>query len=416
MQEVYCLLALSLDTMAFVRETRNMQLQNKFFPEIPRTVWVLGFVSLLTDISSEMINSLLPLFLVSALGANVLTVGIIEGIAEATASVLKVFSGVLSDYLGHRKGLAVFGYGLSTFVKPLFAVASSPSGVLIARFGDRLGKGIRVAPRDALVADSTTSEVRGAAYGLRQSLDTIGAFLGPLTAFVLMAASQNNFRLVFWLALIPGFLAVALLTVGISEPTETQTKRSNPLQWETLRSLGQKYWVLVAVALLFNLGNSSNAFLLLRAEQIGISASLIPLTFVVMNMAYSFSAYPIGILSDRLGKFGLLIGGFLLYALVYLGFAFAQAPWQVWGLFALYGLHLGMSKGLLLALVANSIPANLRGTAFGFFNLAVGIALLPASFLAGGLWEILGAEATFIVGSLFAIAAVLLLVSQRNKY
>ncbi|MEH2159563.1 MAG: MFS transporter [Nostoc sp.] len=395
-----------------------MQLQNKFFQTIPRTVWVLGFVSLLTDISSEMINSILPLFLVSVLGANVLTVGIIEGIAEATASVLKIFSGALSDYLGHRKGLAIFGYGLSTFVKPLFAIATSSTGVLIARFGDRIGKGIRVAPRDALVADSTNAEVRGAAYGLRQSLDTIGAFLGPLAAFILMAAFQNNFRLVFWLALIPGFLAVALLTVGVSEPKaeQTQVSRSNPLQWETLRSLGQKYWVLVAVALLFNLGNSSNAFLLLRAEQIGISASLIPLTLVVMNMAYSFSAYPIGILSDRLGRFWLLVGGFLLYALVYLGFAFVQAPWQVWGLFALYGLHLGMSKGLLLALVANSIPANLRGTAFGFLNLAVGLALLPASLLAGGLWQTLGAEATFIAGSLFAIASVLLLITQKNKY
>ncbi|MEH2191541.1 MAG: MFS transporter [Nostoc sp.] len=395
-----------------------MQLQNKFFQTIPRTVWVLGFVSLLTDISSEMINSILPLFLVSVLGANVLTVGIIEGIAEATASVLKIFSGALSDYLGYRKGLAIFGYGLSTFVKPLFAIASSPTGVLIARFGDRIGKGIRVAPRDALVADSTNAEVRGAAYGLRQSLDTIGAFLGPLAAFILMAASQNNFRLVFWLALIPGFLAVALLTVGVQEPKaeQTQVSRSNPLQWETLRSLSQKYWVLVAVALLFNLGNSSNAFLLLRAEQIGISASLIPLTLVVMNMAYSFSVYPIGILSDRLGRFWLLISGFLLYAVVYLGFAFVQAPWQVWGLFALYGLHLGMSKGLLLALVANSIPANLRGTAFGFLNLAVGLALLPASLLAGGLWQTLGAEATFIAGSLFAIASVLLLITQKNKY
>jgi len=395
-----------------------MQLQKKFFQTIPRTVWVLGFVSLLTDISSEMIHSVLPLFLVSVLGANVLTVGIIEGIAEATASALKVFSGALSDYLGHRKGLAVFGYGLSTFVKPLFAVASTPTGVLIARFGDRIGKGIRVAPRDALVADSTNPEVRGAAYGLRQSLDTIGAFLGPLAAFALMTASTNNFRLVFWLALIPGFLAVALLTVGVSEPItkQTQVSRSNPLQWEALRSLGQKYWVLAAVALLFNLGNSSNAFLLLRAEQIGISASLIPLTLMVMNMAYSFSAYPIGILSDRLGRFGLLVGGFLLYALVYLGFAFVQAPWQAWGLFALYGLHLGMSKGLLLALVANSIPTNLRGTAFGFLNLAVGLALLPASLLAGGLWQTLGAEATFIAGSFFAIAAVLLLVTQRNKY
>ncbi|MBE9036157.1 MFS transporter [aff. Roholtiella sp. LEGE 12411] len=395
-----------------------MQLQKKFFQTIPRTVWVLGFVSLLTDISSEMIHSVLPLFLVSVLGANILTVGIIEGIAEATASVLKVFSGALSDYLGHRKGLAVFGYGLSTFVKPLFAVASTPTGVLIARFGDRIGKGIRVAPRDALVADSTNPEVRGAAYGLRQSLDTIGAFLGPLVAFALMATSTNNFRLVFWLALIPGFLAVALLTVGVREPrtSRTQQRRSNPLQWQALRSLGQRYWVLVAVALLFNFGNSSDAFLLLRAEQTGISAPLIPLTLVVMNIAYSFSAYPLGILSDRLGRFGLLVGGFLLYALVYLGFAFVQAPWQVWGLFALYGLHLGMSQGLLLALVANSIPANLRGTAFGFLNLAVGLALLPASLLAGGLWQTLGAEATFIAGSFFAIAAVLLLVTQRNKY
>lgn len=400
-----------------VAETGNMQVQDKFVQKIPRTVWVLGFVSLLTDISSEMINSVLPLFLVSVLGANIWTVGIIEGIAEATASILKVFSGVLSDYLGHRKGLAVFGYGLSTFVKPLFAVATSPTGVLIARFGDRIGKGIRVAPRDALVADSTNAEVRGAAYGLRQSLDTIGAFLGPLAAFALMTASENNFRLIFWLALIPGFFAVALLTVGVREPTsETQENRSNPLQWEALRSLGQGYWVLVAVALLFNLGNSSNAFLLLRAEQTGISASLIPLTLMVMNIAYSFSAYPIGILSDRVGKFGLLVGGFLLYALVYLGFAFVQTPWQTWGLFGLYGLHLGMSKGLLLALVANSIPANLRGTAFGFFNLAVGLALLPASLLAGGLWQTLGAEATFITGSLFAIAAVLLLVINRKKY
>jgi MFS family permease len=386
--------------------------------KIPRTVWVLGFVSLLTDISSEMIHSVLPLFLVSVLGANVLTVGMIEGIAEATASILKVFSGALSDYLGHRKGLAVFGYGLSTLVKPLFALATSSTGVLIARFSDRIGKGIRVAPRDALVADSTSPEVRGAAYGLRQSLDTIGAFLGPLAAFALMATSGNNFRLVFWLALIPGFFAVALLTIGVREPraSQTQVHRSNPLQWKALHSLGEKYWVLVVVALLFNLGNSSDAFLLLRAEQAGISASLMPLTLVMMNIAYSFSAYPLGILSDRLGRFGLLVGGFILYALVYLGFAFVQTPWQVWGLFALYGLHLGMTQGLLLALVADNIPANLRGTAFGFLNLAIGLALLPASLLAGWLWQTLGAEAAFIAGSFFAIAAVLSLWIQRHKY
>ena len=396
----------------------NMQLQKKFFPKIPRTVWVLGFVSLLTDISSEMIHSVLPLFLVSVLGANVLTVGLIEGIAEATASILKVFSGALSDYLGHRKGLAVFGYGLSTLIKPLFAIATSPTGVLIARFGDRIGKGIRVAPRDALVADSTSPEMRGAAYGLRQSLDTIGAFLGPLAAFTLMATNDNNFRRVFWLALIPGFFAVALLIIGVREPraSQTQEKRNNPLRWQALYSLGQRYWILVAVALLFNLGNSSEAFLLLQAEQRGISASLVPLTMVVMNIGYSLSAYPLGILSDRLGRFGLLVGGFMLYALVYLGFAFVQVPMLIWGLFALYGLHMGMTQGVLLALVANNIPENLRGTGFGFLNLAVGFALLPASLLAGFLWQTFGSEATFITGSFFAGAAVLLLISQRQKY
>ena len=390
----------------------------KFIEKIPRNVWVLGFVSLLTDISSEMIHSLLPLFLVSVLGASVLTVGLIEGIAEATASVLKVFSGALSDYLGHRKGLALVGYGLSTLVKPLFALATSPFGVLIARFGDRIGKGIRVAPRDALVADATNPEERGAAYGLRQSLDTIGAFLGPLAAFALMAASGKNFRLVFWLALIPGFLAVGLLAVGVRESRGSRAggSRSNPLHWKTLTNLGQGYWVLVAVALLFNLGNSSDAFLLLRAAQTGISTPLLPLTLVVMNIAYSFSAYPVGILSDQLGRVRLLLGGFLLYALVYLGFAFIQAPWQVWVLFALYGLHLGMSQGVLLALVADRVPPHLRGTAFGFLNLAVGLALLPASLLAGELWQTAGAGATFIAGSLFATAAVLLLMTHKSKY
>ncbi|MFH7027140.1 MAG: MFS transporter [Heteroscytonema crispum UTEX LB 1556] len=379
--------------------------------KLPRNVWVLGFVSLLTDVSSEMIHSLLPLFLVSALGASVLTVGMIEGIAEATASILKVFSGALSDYLGHRKKLAVFGYGLSTFVKPLFAVATSPTGVLIARFADRLGKGIRVAPRDALVADATNPEVRGAAYGLRQSLDTIGAFLGPLAAIALMAASNNNFRLVFWLALIPAFVAVTLLTVGVRESKVKQAEISNrnPLQWQALRSLGQSYWILVAVALLFNLGNSSDAFLLLRARQTGIPDPLIPLTLIVINIAYSLSAYPVGILSDRLG-------GFLLYALVYLGFAFVQAPWQVWVLLSVYGLHLGMTQGILLALVADKVPTNVRGTAFGFLNLAVGLALLPASLLAGKFWQVAGSGATFIAGSLFAIVAVLLLLTQREKY
>lgn len=385
------------------------------FQKIPRNVWVLGFVSLLTDISSNMIQSLLPLFLVSTLGASVLTVGLIEGIAQATASVLKVFSGALSDYLGQRKRLAVIGYGLSTLAKPVFALATSPAWVLMARFGDRLGKGIRVAPRDALVADATPSNMRGAAYGLRQSLDTVGALLGPLVAFALMAISGNDFRLVFWLALIPGILAVGLLAAGVSESSGSRAGqvKPNPLRWDTLGGLDQGYWVLVAVALLFNLGNSSEAFLLLRA-QADVATPLVPLTLVVMNIAYSLSAYPIGLLSDRIGRVGLLVGGFSLYALVYLGFAFVQAPWQVWGLFALYGLHLGMTQGSLLALVADKVPPNLRGTAFGFVNLATGVALLPASLLAGGLWQRFGAGATFIAGSIFAVAATLLLLATST--
>ncbi|MEH1965265.1 MFS transporter [Nostoc sp.] len=383
----------------------------KTFQIIPRNVWVLGFVSLLTDISSEMIHSVLPLFLVSALGANLLTVGWIEGIAESTASVLKVFSGALSDYLGQRKRLAVAGYGLSTLVKPLFALATSPAWVLMARFGDRVGKGIRVAPRDAIVADVTDSANRGAAYGLRQSLDTIGAFTGPLVAFMLMSFSGQNFRLVFWLAVLPGILAVALLAIGVREPSNINSQRqNNPLQWSALQSLGKSYWVLVAVALLFNLGNSSDAFLLLQAQQAGISASLVPLTLVVMNVAYSLSAYPVGLLSDRIGRLGLLVGGFCVYALAYLGFAFVDAPWQVWGLFGLYGLHQGMSQGILLALVADRVPSHLRGTAFGLINLAIGVALLPASLLGGILWQTISPKATFIAGSVFAVSAIVLLL------
>ena len=378
---------------------------------LPRNVWILGFVSLLTDVSSEMIHSVLPLFLVSTLGASVATVGLIEGIAEATASVLKVFSGALSDYWGQRKGLAIAGYGLSTLVKPLFAIATSPAWVLLARFSDRVGKGIRVAPRDALVADVTAPSDLGAAYGLRQSLDTIGAFLGPLIAFALLSLSTQNFRLVFWVALLPGVLAVALLAVGVQEPKAPIRAKQNPLRWSALKSLSRRYWWLVGVALLFNLGNSSDAFLLLRAKQVGIADPLIPLSLVVMNVAYSLSAYPIGLLSDRVGRMGLLVGGFSLYALAYLGFGFAQAPWQIWGLFAIYGLHLGMSQGLLLAIVADTIPSALRGTAFGLINLVTGIALLPASLLAGFLWQSVSPQATFLVGSLFAIAATFLLLA-----
>ncbi|RAM51892.1 MAG: MFS transporter [Hapalosiphonaceae cyanobacterium JJU2] len=391
-------------------------MKHQIFENIPRNVWILGFVSLLTDISTKMIDSILPLFLVSTLGADLLTVGLIEGIAESTASVLKVFSGILSDYFRQRKQLAVIGYGLSTLVKPLFAIASSPVWVLIARFGDRVGKGIRVAPRDALVADVTNKANLGAAYGLRQSLDTIGAFTGPIVTFVLISMFGQNFQLVFWVALIPSIFAVILLAVFIQEPkTQFEQTQKNPLNRNSLKSLGKEYWTLVAVALLFNLGNSSDAFLLLQAQQVGISTALVPLTIVVMNLTYFLSAYPAGLLSDRIGRLGLLVSGFFLYALTYLGFAFTSASWQVWVLFMLYGLYQGMSKGILSAMVAETVPSSLRGTAFGFINLAIGVALLVASILAGSLWELLGSKATFITGGIFAIVATGLLLASKRR-
>jgi MFS family permease len=382
--------------------------------KIHHNVWILGFVSLLTDTASKIIQSLLPLFLVSVLGVNLITVGTIEGIAESTAAIVKVFSGVLSDYWGKRKELAIAGYGLSALVIPVFALANSPVWVLIGRFGDRVGKGIRVAPRNAMVADVTPPEKRGAAYGLRQSLDTIGAAAGPLIAVALMYASGQNFRLIFWLTTIPGLLAVLLLVLGIKE-SSTRRSPQNPLQWKALASLDRGYWILLAVTLLFDLGNSSDAFLILRAQQLGIESTFIPLSFVVMNFTYFLSAYPAGVISDRLGRFGLIIAGFLLYALVYLGFAYAQTQTQIWSLFAFYGLYQGMSKGLLLAAISDRVLVNLRGTAFGAIALASGVVLFPANLIAGILWEQVNYQAPFIFGSILAIAATLLLVLEvRN--
>lgn len=383
---------------------------------LPANVWILGFVSLFMDMGSGVVYSLLPLFLISTLGVNVLTIGLIEGMAEITTAFAKVFSGTLSDYWGQRKGLALLGYGLSAFSKPLFSWTTSPIGVLLVYFGDRIGKGIRVAPRDALIADVTPVEQRGAAYGLRQSLDTIGAYLGPLAASALMLATAQDFRFVFKMTLIPGIIAVILLAVGIQEPEKTtfNKPRSNPFAWEALGKLDRSYWLLIVVAFLASLGNSSNAFLLLRAGQVGVVTAAIPLTLVVMNVAYSLSAYPAGVISDRLGRVGILFGGFLLYSLVYLGFAFASVPWQIWGLFAFYGIYLGISKGVMPALVADVVPADLRGTAFGLLNFVVGIALFIASFLAGALWQGIDSKASFLAGSTSTlVAAMVLLIRER---
>lgn len=376
--------------------------------KIPRSVWALGFVSMFMDISSEMIHALLPLYMVSVLGASVVAVGFIEGIAEATASITKVFSGALSDRLGKRKLLTVLGYGLGALTKPVFPMASGLEWLTAARFVDRVGKGIRGAPRDALVADVTPAELRGAAFGLRQALDTVGAFLGPLLAIVLMWLTASHFQTVFWVAVIPAFVAVYILIAFVREPETPATGRPvrSPLALHELGRLGPPYWRLIGLATLFTLARFSEAFLLLRAQDMGLAPLWAPAVLVLMALAYSLSAYPAGVLSDRVGRrgvlmvgLGLLITADLLLALLpgWAGLALGVAAW---------GLHLGFSQGIFAAMIADSAPANLRGTAFGLFNLLTGVALLVAGVVAGLLWDGVGFQATFLVGAGFAGATL----------
>lgn len=376
--------------------------------QIPRGIWVLGFVSLLMDISSEMIHSLLPLFLVTSLGVSVVVVGLLEGLAEATALITKVFSGTLSDWLGKRKGLAVLGYALGAFTKPLFAIASSTSMIFSARLLDRLGKGIRGAPRDALIADIAPPALRGAAFGLRQSLDTVGAFVGPLLAVGLMLLWANDFRAVFWVAVIPGVLAVLLLIFGVREPTAAPTApRRNPIRRESLKRLSPAYWWVVGIGAVFTLARFSEAFLVLRAEQSDIPLALVPLVMVAMNVVYSACAYPFGKLSDRISHRSLLALGLVVLIVADLLIA-SSTHWAVLlaGV-AIWGVHLGMTQGLLATMVADTAPADLRGTAYGFFNLCSGIAMLIASVVAGLLWEAFGAASTFHAGAVFAALALI---------
>lgn len=381
---------------------------------IPRGVWVLGFVSMLMDISSEMIHSLLPLFMVGALGASALTVGVIEGLAESTALIVKVFSGALSDYLGKRKGLAVFGYALGALTKPLFALAPGTGIVLTARLIDRVGKGVRGAPRDALVADIAPPQMRGAAFGLRQSLDTVGAFVGPLLAVGLMLWWANDFRAVFWVAVIPGLLAVALLLWGVREPERAAgAPRTNPIRRDNLRRLSGPYWWVVGVGAVFTLARFSEAFLVLRAEQSGIALALVPLVMVAMNLVYAASAYPFGKLSDRMSHKALLGWGLVVLIAADLVLAMNNHWTTVLAGVALWGVHMGMTQGLLATMVADTAPADLRGTAFGFFNLVSGVAMLAASVVAGLLWDQLGASFTFYAGAVFSAVALLGLFARK---
>lgn len=377
-------------------------------------MWVLGCVSLFMDISSELVHSLLPMFMTVSLGASAASIGLIEGMAEATAPMVKVFSGALSDYLGNRKWLAVAGYGLGALSKPLFAIAPTIGVVLTARILDRIGKGIRGAPRDALVADVTPAHIRGAAFGLRQSLDTVGAFVGPLLAVVIMSLWADDFRLAFWLAVMPGLFAVALLAFGIQEPTrEPGTRRMNPLSWENLRNLGASYWRVVAIGAVFALARFSEAFLVLRAMGSGVPIALVPLVMVAMNIVYSLSAYPFGKLADRMDHARLLIAG--LAALIVSDVVLALGThWSsvLLGV-ALWGLHMGMTQGLLATMVSHTTPAQLRGTGFGFFNLLSGAVTLLSSVIAGELWDKVGAAATFYAGAGFSLLTIVLLLSGK---
>ena len=388
-------------------------------PAIPRGIWVLGFVSMLMDISSEMVHSLLPMFLVGSLGVSVLVVGLIEGLAEATALIVKVFSGSLSDYLGKRKGLAVLGYALGALSKPLFALSSGAGLVITARLIDRVGKGIRGAPRDALVADIAPPEVRGAAFGLRQSLDTVGAFTGPLLAVGLMLLWANDFRAVFWVAVIPGLLSVLLLMVGVTEPERhANAPRTNPINRANMRRLSAAYWWVVGIGAVFTLARFSEAFLVLRAQQLGVGMAWVPLVMVAMNLVYAASAYPFGWLSDRVSHSRLLVAGLLVLILADAVLAVSTDWVSLLIGVALWGVHMGMTQGLLATMVADTAPADLRGTAFGLFNLVSGVAMLVASVVAGWLWETQGASFTFVGGAIFAVMALLFLSlrpSDDNK-
>jgi MFS family permease len=388
-------------------------------PAIPRGIWVLGFVSMLMDISSEMVHSLLPMFLVGSLGVSVLVVGLIEGLAEATALIVKVFSGSLSDYLGKRKGLAVLGYALGALSKPLFAISSGAGLVITARLIDRVGKGIRGAPRDALVADIAPPEVRGAAFGLRQSLDTVGAFTGPLLAVGLMLLWANDFRAVFWVAVIPGLLSVLLLMVGVTEPERhADAPRTNPINRANMPRLSAAYWWVVGIGAVFTLARFSEAFLVLRAQQLGVGMAWVPLVMVAMNLVYAASAYPFGWLSDRVSHSRLLVAGLLVLILADAVLAVSTDWVSLLIGVALWGVHMGMTQGLLATMVADTAPADLRGTAFGLFNLVSGVAMLVASVVAGWLWETQGASFTFVGGAIFAVMALLFLSlrpSDDNK-
>ena len=375
---------------------------------IPRGVWVLGFVSLFMDVSSEMIHAVLPLFVVGTLGASAAVLGLIEGLAEASAQISKLFSGVLSDRWRNRKALALAGYGMAAVVKPLFPLASTVYEVFFARFADRIGKGIRGAPRDAMVADMTPPDLRGAAFGLRQSLDTVGAFAGPLIAIIAMALYAENLRFVLWIACIPALIAVAILAFGVREPEHVaEVKRKASFSLATAKLLGRGFWITAGFGAAVMLARFSEAFLILKGSAAGLSTAYVPLVMVVMSGVYTFSSYPAGVLSDAYGRRGLLVAGLVVLIAADLVLGLTTGITSMLIGVALWGLHMGLTQGILATLVADTAPADLRGTSFGVFNLVSGLALLLSSLIAGLLWDAGGALMTFLAGAGFAGLALL---------
>ena len=375
---------------------------------IPQNVWVLGIVSLLMDLSSEMILSILPIFLVTGLGVSVLTLGLIEGFAEGAASVIKAFSGMLSDYMKKRKILIVIGYGLSTLTKPFFALASTATWIFTARLVDRLGKGIRGAPRDSLIADSTSTKIRGAAYSLRQSLDTLGALLGPIIAIIILYLTTNNFRFVLWFAVIPAVLCIVVLIFGVKETTlkKNVLKKKSYFLFKNFLKITPVIWLFFLTVFILNLGHFSEAFLLLRSQEIGLKVSFIPIVFVVMNVAYAIVAVPFGHLADKIGFFIPIVCGFLILVLSNIILALTNGiEWMFAGII-FWGIHLGMTQGLLLAIVAQLSPLELRGTSFGLLHSITGAALFVASLIAGYLWQYYNSGLIFIVSAVITSVGI----------
>jgi MFS family permease len=388
-----------------------------FYRKLPKGIWALGFVSMFMDSSSELVHSLLPIFMATTLGASMVTIGIVEGFAEAAAAITKVFSGVISDYFRKRKFLAVVGYGLAAITKPIFPLATSIGWVFGARFVDRVGKGIRGAPRDALVAEIAPVQLRGAAYGLRQALDSVGAFVGPLLAVAFMIWLANDIKAVLWVAVLPAFIAVFLLIVGVHEPESLDhaAAHRNLLTLNNAKRLRLRYWLVVALGAVFTLARFSEAFLILRAQDVGLAIGYVPVIMIVMNVVYSIFAYPAGAAADRISARTLLLMGLGILVIADIVLAIAASPGIALLGSAFWGLHMALTQGLLSKLVADTAPADLRGTAFGIFNLVSGGALLLASVIAGSLWSIYGASATFIAGASFAALAAMGLLLYRSN-